>query len=138
MLNFTYNLRSLTLRTTMAAAAVALVGIFGQPTAASAQELDIEKIFFCPAGDMSEDACLAARDTTLITCTACHVFTPFVKAQKTEAEWDTFLDAHRQRVQETSDADYAEIGKFLKSHFNPENPVPQLPPELENYSLPPA
>ena len=60
------------------------------------------------------------------------------KAQKTESEWDTFLDAHRQRVEETSDEDYEDIGKFLKSHFNPDNPVPQLPPELENYTLPPA
>ncbi len=138
MLNFTDNSRGSTLRITVAAAAIATIGFLGQPNGAAAQELDIEKIFFCPAGDMSEDACLVARDTTLITCTACHVFTPFVKAQKTEAEWDTFLEAHRSRVPETSDTDYVEIGKFLKSHFNPENPVPQLPPELENYSLPPA
>ncbi|MEQ9449583.1 MAG: hypothetical protein RLN70_11885 [Rhodospirillaceae bacterium] len=108
----------------------------------AAQELDFEKIFFCHEGEMTGEQtyeeCMAARDTTLITCTACHVFTPFVKAQKTAEEWDTFMDIHRTRVKEVSDADYAEITKFLKSHFNPENPVPQLPPELENYTLPPA
>lgn len=142
MLNFIENSQKLSLQTILAAAVFVMVGLLGSPSDATAQELDFEKIFFCHegqnTGEQTYDECLAARDTTLITCTACHVFTPFVKAQKTEDEWDAFLAAHRQRSQETSDADYAEIGKFLKSHFNPDNPVPQLPPELENYTLPPA
>lgn len=136
------NSRKLSLQTILAGTVVVVIGMFGSFTSATAQELDFEKIFFChegqKTGEQTYDECLAARDTTLLTCTACHVFTPFVKAQKTEDEWDAFMSAHRQRSQETSDADYAEIGKFLKSHFNPDNPVPQLPPELENYTLPPA
>ncbi|MBD25267.1 MAG: hypothetical protein CMG46_09720 [Candidatus Marinimicrobia bacterium] len=138
MIHFIENGFGLNLKTAFAAISLAIIGLLVHSTSASAQELDIEKIFFCPAGDMSEDDCLYARDTTLITCTACHVFTPFVKAQKTEEEWDSFLESHRGRVEETSDEDYEDISKFLKSHFNPDNPVPQLPPELENYSLPPA
>ena len=138
MLYFIKNSCELSLKTALIAATVVMIGYIGQPSSLSAQELDIEKIFFCPAGDMNEDDCLYARDTTLITCTACHVFTPFVKAQKTEDEWDSFLESHRGRVEETSDEDYEDITKFLKSHFNPDNPVPQLPPALENYSLPPA
>ena len=142
MLNHVDNIRKLSLQTILAAITIAIIGLLVQPTRVAAQELDFEKIFFChegqKTGEQTHDECLAARDTTLITCTACHVFTPFVKAQKTESEWDAFLSTHRQRAQETSDADYMEIGKFLKAHFNPDNPVPQLPPELENYTLPPA
>jgi len=142
MLNHIENSRKLPLQTLLAATVIAMIGLLGQPTEATAQELDFEKIFFCHegqnTGEQNHGECLAARDTTLITCTACHVFTPFVKAQKTKAEWDAFLGTHRQRVPETSDADYMEISKFLKAHFNPDNPVPQLPPELENYTLPPA
>jgi hypothetical protein len=142
MRNKTGNNHGATQSALLAAAVVAVIGFTASSTNAVAQELNIDEIFFCHEGKMTGehtyDQCLEARDTTLITCTACHVFTPFVKAQKTDAEWDTFLEAHRQRVPETSNADYEEIGKFLKSHFNPENPVPQLPPELENYTLPPA
>lgn len=142
MLNHINSSRKLSLRTILAAAAIAMAGQFGQITGAEAQEFDFEKIFFChegqKTGEHTYDECLAARDTTLITCTECHVFTPFVKLQNTEAQWDTFLENHRYRSEETSDADYAEIVKFLKAHFNPDNPVPQLPPELENYMLPPA
>ncbi len=130
------------MRMALFAATFVVIGVAGTSNSANAQELDFEKIFFChegeKTGEQTYDECLAARDTTLITCTACHVFTPWVKAQKTEDEWDSFLDAHRGRVPETSDADLAKISKFLKAHFNPENPVPQLPPELENYTLPPA
>lgn len=142
MLNQIFNGRELSLQIILAVTAIVVIGLFGQPTGAAAQELDIEKIFFChegqKTGEHTYDECLAARDTTLITCTECHVFTPFVKMQNTESQWQTFLDNHRYRSEATSDADYAEIVKFLKAHFNPDNPVPQLPPELENYMLPPA
>lgn len=105
------------------------------------QSVNIEEIFWCnagePTGEQSEEECIAAREAILDNCTSCHAFVPIVKAQKTEDEWRSFLRAHRERV-DMSDEDYAQIEAFLIEHFNPENPVPELPPELEQFGMPPA
>jgi hypothetical protein len=120
------------------AALAAVAGIFGAMTVAEtpalAQGLDIDKVFWCTEGnigDQSVDQCTASRDLILNNCTACHTIVPIVKAQKDEAGWNATLQVHRTRVPEVSDADYEQLGKFLTAHFNPENPVPELPPELE-------
>ena len=65
-------------------------------------------------------------------------FAPIVKAQKTPDQWSAFLQPHRIKVPDMADADFTEVGKFLKAHYNPQNPVPKLPPELDKLGLPPA
>jgi hypothetical protein len=67
-----------------------------------------------------------------------HAFTPIVKAQKTKEQWLTLLSTHRDRVKELSDQDVAQIGRFLQVHYNPENPVPKLPPALDALGVPPS
>jgi hypothetical protein len=96
--------------------------------------VDITKIFWCTEGKnggQSSAQCAEARELILQNCTACHSFVPIVKAQKTEDEWDAVLSVHRSRVSNISDEEYAEIRQYLVAHFNPQNPKPELPPELE-------
>jgi hypothetical protein len=134
-------------RAVMAASAIAVaftivvIGALVANRPVLAQSVNINEIFWCegkPIGDQTADECAKTRSLILAACTSCHVFTPIVVAQKTADEWDAFLDAHRQRVSDMSDADFEGIRKFVKAHFNPENPVPQLPPALLDYTLPPA
>lgn len=100
-----------------------------------AQEVNIEEIFWCnegePTGEQSPEQCLASRTAVLTNCTSCHTFVPVVKAQKTPDGWSAALEAHRDRVTDMSDEDYAQLHAFLAEHFNPENPPPTLPPALE-------
>jgi hypothetical protein len=110
-------------------------------TPAPAQQFDMEKVFWCDAGktgEQSKDECVAARTAILDNCTSCHAITPIVKAQKEPAQWDAMLQVHRSRVPDVPDSDYQEIAKFLKAHYNPKNPVPKLPPELDKLGVPPA
>ena len=122
---------------------VAAAGLFGLAfvpglpvTAPSqAQSVDIEAIFNCnaggPLGEQSPEQCVASRTVIMTSCTSCHTFVPIVKAQKTPEAWDGLLQIHRARVEQISDGDYQQLKLFLTAHFNPQNPVPALPPELE-------
>lgn len=100
-----------------------------------AQELDIEAVFNCsadgPLGSQTPEQCLAARTLMFNNCTSCHSFVPIVKAQKNDAAWTSLLSGHRERVLHVSDDDFKLLGDFLRSHFNDTQPVPQLPPALE-------
>jgi hypothetical protein len=109
-------------------------------TPATAQGLDINKVFWCDGkiGEQTKDQCIAARDSILANCTSCHAITPIVKAQKPKEQWGAFLNTHRARVPDIAEDEYAEIGKFLGAHYTPENPVPKLPPELDKLGVPPA
>jgi cytochrome c553 len=111
------------------AAAVALAA------PASAQEVNIEEIFWCnegePTGEQTPEQCLASRDAVLTNCTSCHTFVPIVKSQKTPEQWNAMLQAHRENVSSMSDEDYQQLEAFLAAHFNPENEPPTLPPALE-------
>lgn len=80
---------------------------------------------------MPPEQCAAARDLILANCTSCHTFVPVVKAQKNEAEWIATLEIHRPRVPDLSDEQLTQIRQYLIEHFNPNMPVPKLPPELE-------
>lgn len=133
-------------RGAMALAAAAGIAVLASATlgiepSAQAQNVNIEKIFWCkeggPTGEQSEEQCVAARESILNNCTTCHAFVPIVKAQKSEEGWHSFLQAHRARV-DMNDADYEQIELFLAEHFNPDNPVPKLPPALEQLGMPPA
>lgn len=122
----------------MRLAALLLAGALLAPLAASpalAQELDINAIFNCepdgPLGEQTPEQCATSRSQILSTCTACHTFVPIVKAQKSADLWDATLQVHRSRVPDMSDDDFAQLGAFLKAHFNNTLPPPALPPELE-------
>lgn len=125
----------------IAAAALLAAAVGGLPGApAGAQGLDIEKVFWCTGkiGEQTKDQCVAARDAILANCTSCHAITPIVKAQKPAEQWTAFLNTHRTRVPDIAEEEYVEIGKFLRAHYTPENPVPKLPPELDSLGVPPA
>ena len=128
----------LTLTGLAALLAMSVAGLPGAP--ASAQGLDINKVFWCDGkiGEQTKDECLAARESILANCTGCHAITPIVKAQKPKEQWTAFLNTHRARVPDIAEDEYAEIGKFLGAHYTPENPVPKLPPELDKLGVPPA
>lgn len=106
------------------------------PTPLRAQGLDIEKVFNCaadgPLGVQTPEQCLAARDLVFNNCTSCHTFVPIVKAQKAPDAWNAHLEAHREKVPEMSAEDYETLSDFVKAHYNETEPVPELPPELEN------
>lgn len=107
-------------------------------TAAFAQGVNIEEIFWCeesePTGNQSPEECIASRTALLTNCTSCHTFVPIVTTQKTPEQWRATMEAHRDRVPMTvmGDEEYAQLEEFLVLHFNPENEPPTLPPELES------
>ena len=108
--------------------------------AAEAQGLDIEKVFWCePAigdlGGQTPEECLAARNLILSNCSSCHSIVPIVKTQRTEEGWRATMETHRTNVPDMSEPDFGLVGAFLAAHFNPNNPVPELPPALENVGL---
>jgi uncharacterized membrane protein len=123
-----------------AMAAFVLAAIPAAP--ASAQEFDVNAVFWCDAGkktgEQTEDQCKAARDAILGNCTSCHAITPIVKAQKPKAGWVAFMGNHRQRVPDIAEDVYGEMTKFLQAHYNPQNKPPKLPPELDALGVPPA
>jgi hypothetical protein len=126
-----------------AAALVAGAGwVIETPRPAVAQDFDINAVFYCegkPIGEQTQAECEQARAAFLANCTVCHSFVVTVKAQKDQAGWEAFMNQHSGRVPELAESDKTLITNFLAAHFNPENPPPQLPPELEALSdLPPA
>ena len=44
--------------------------------------------------------------------------------------WDATLVRHREKMSEAEDADLDLIKQFLKDHFRPDRPVPNVPQEL--------
>lgn len=119
------------------------LGVFGFSEEAAAQGIEIDQVFWCdesvgPLGDQLPEECLAARDTLLSSCTSCHTFAPVVLSQYSEEEWESFMTRHRERVPDVSDEAYDQLKEFLKVHYNPDTPPPDLPEALRNYTLPPA
>lgn len=123
--------------------AIALVAIACTARPAFGQELDINAVMKC-AGDakakQSAEACVAARGLFMQHCTSCHSFVPVVRQQKDEAGWGALMAGHRQRAADVADPDYEAIGQFLKDHFTPDRPVPDLPQHLidNDPGFPPA
>jgi hypothetical protein len=126
-----------------AAAAAFGFGVFGLSSEVSSQSVDIEQIFWCdeaigPMGDQTPEECLEARQMVLTACTSCHTFAPVVLSQYTESEWESFMARHAERVPELSQEQLDQLTEFLKVRYNPDNPQPDLPPALREYTLPPA
>ena len=70
------------------------------------------------------------RELVLNNCTTCHTFVPIVILQMTEEGWERNSRDHRGRVAALSDADFKVLYEYLRRNFNPNRPVPKLPPEL--------
>jgi len=70
------------------------------------------------------------RDLVLNNCTTCHTFVPIVVLQMTREAWERNSRDHRERVKALSDADFQALYRYLVANFNPNRPVPKLPPEL--------
>ena len=70
------------------------------------------------------------RDLVLNNCTTCHTFVPIVVLQMSKEAWERNSRDHRERVKALSDADFQVLYQYLVANFNPNRPVPKLPPEL--------
>ena len=118
------------------------LGSLGTGSPVVAQEFDINQVFWCDAGkktgDQTESQCTASREAILNNCTSCHAITPIVKAQKAKKGWEAFMQTHRTRVPDIAEDVYTAMTVFLYGHYNPQNPVPKLPPELDALGVPPA
>lgn len=90
------------------------------PTAGLSAKLDMNAIF--PPGP--------GREAALNNCTTCHTFVPLVVLQMSQTQWEVNALGHRDRVPGMSDADYKAAYAYLSANFNPDHPVPVLPPEL--------
>ncbi len=126
---------------TAAALAIVIGGALAMGQPVLAQSVNIDEIFWCegrPIGDQTPEECVETRSLILAVCTSCHLFVPIVVAQKAEQQWDAFFSAHREHASQSSDADYEEMREFVKIRFNPDNPVPDLPPALLQFGLPPG
>lgn len=116
--------------------------VVGAVAPASAQEFDINKVFWCDAGkktgEQTEAECTEARGAILSNCTSCHAITPIVKAQKAKPGWTAFMQNHQSKVPDIAPDVYVKMTTFLAGHYNPKNKPPQLPPELDALGVPPA
>jgi len=86
----------------------------------AAYTVDMDAIF--PQG--------AGRDLVLNNCQNCHTWVPIVILQMNELEWDRWAREHRQRVEGLTDAEFDTLLNYVKANFNPDTPVPELPPAL--------
>lgn len=82
--------------------------------------VDMDAIF--PAGE--------GRELLLNNCQSCHSWVPVVVLQMNEDEWARWAQDHRARVPGLSDAEFATLQAYLVENFNPDRPVPELPPVL--------
>ena len=72
----------------------------------------------------------AGRSLVLNNCQNCHTWVPIVILQMNEQEWDRWSREHRQRVEGLTDDEFSTLLGYLKENFNPNTPVPELPPAL--------
>jgi len=86
----------------------------------AAYTVDMDAIF--PQG--------TGRDLVLNNCQNCHTWVPIVILQMNELEWDRWAREHRQRVEGLTDDQFDTLLNYVKTNFNPDTPVPELPPAL--------
>jgi hypothetical protein len=70
------------------------------------------------------------RNLVLNNCQNCHTWVPILILQMNEQEWDRWSREHRQRVEGLVDDEFSTLLSYLKVNFNPDTPVPELPPAL--------
>ena len=136
--------RRVLVQSVLASAAMAAAALLALPAPGSAQELDMNAIMPCGTPDLKgkQDAaaCDSSRAIFVQQCTSCHTIVPIVRQQKNDADWDATMTRHRERVPDLSPAEFDSIAQFLKDHFKPERPVPNLPQQLidNDPGFPPA
>lgn len=86
----------------------------------SGGRVDLDAIF--PPGE--------GRELVLTNCTNCHSFVPIVIVGFNSAEWDRNAADHYDRVSGLTEDQRAVLYAYLKENFGPDDPVPDLPPEL--------
>jgi mono/diheme cytochrome c family protein len=93
-----------------------------QPAAAKpgGSSFNVAQVF--PAGP--------GRELVLQNCTSCHTIVPIVTGKKARGQWDVIKQSHSGRVTAMSRDDVNTIFNYLADNFGPDNPEPQLPPEL--------
>lgn len=91
-----------------------------QATSGGSGRIDLDAIF--PPGE--------GRDLVLSNCTSCHSFVPVVIVGFNSDEWDRNARDHQDRVTGMTEEERAILYAYLKEHFGPDDPVPELPPEL--------
>lgn len=70
------------------------------------------------------------RDLLLNNCQSCHTWVPVVVLGMNEEEWARWRQEHRQRVPGLADEEFDVLYAYLVENFNPDTPVPDLPPAL--------
>lgn len=70
------------------------------------------------------------RDILLNNCQSCHTWVPVVVLGMNEDEWARWRQDHRQRVPGIPDEQFEVLYEYLVTNFNPDTPVPDLPPAL--------
>lgn len=101
------------------------------PTAQTAQQQTSSSVGAAYRVDM--DALFPqgpGRDLVLNNCQNCHTWVPIVILQMNEPEWDRWAREHRQRVEGLTDDQFDTLLNYVKANFNPDTPVPELPPAL--------
>lgn len=88
--------------------------------AAGQTTLDMDAIF--PPGE--------GRVILLNNCQSCHSWVPVVVLGMAEDEWARWRQEHRQRVPGISDEQFEVLYSYLVTNFNPNTPVPDLPPGM--------
>ena len=90
-------------------------------TSASGQmTIDMDAIF--PEGP--------GRNILLNNCQSCHTWAPVVLLGMNEDEWNRWRQDHRQRVPGIPDDQFEILFDYLVTNFNPNTPVPDLPPAM--------
>ena len=110
-----------------------LVLAVAAPAARADADIDLTRLLWCKDGQnggQTAAQCAESCELIMLNCTVCHSFVRIVKAQKTEAEWNATFGVHRYRLANATAAQFAMIRQYLIAHFNPQNPKPELPPEL--------
>lgn len=109
--------------------------LFALGSATAQEGLNVEEVFWCEEPETEEEmtieACEEARELVMFECTACHHVGPVVTAQNTPEEWDATFDAHADRISHLADEEIELIRRFVVTHYNPDQPVPELPEALE-------
>lgn len=117
-------------------AGFALTMILALASLANAQDLDMDRVLRCHGDEPEQqELCAEAREMIINDCTACHTFVPIVMTQFDHDGWNGLLDRHRNRVDHLSDEQITTLNDYLAANFNPDQPPPELPPELlENWT----
>ncbi len=84
------------------------------------ERLNLEEIF--PPGN--------GRELALRNCTSCHAVNFIAFVRKTNGRWASNKANHEERFPALSPVDVETMYDYLAAKFNPEVPLPKLPPEL--------